>query len=356
MASLYQRPRSKFWWIKFKDSTGRTRRKSTKLRWDSAADTKKANLERNRRELTELGQHCGDEAQKWGKWAESFLALHYDKLTLRSYSFCWRNLSAFLRAKDKPFPSQLTYADCGEYVVWRTAGDAKNGIRPGGRNTALCELKVLAILAKEAARRGYIPSNPVVNIGIRREKPKEKIEITPEHLQLIHARLADEPEWMMTSFIIALYTGCRITETRIEIATCVDLERRQLRFADPKGGTDRAFTVPMRDELIPLFTRLIASGAAWTYEPQRLASLQWCKFFRRIGLPQYSFHCLRVTFISRGARAGVDERAMRRLVNHADSTIHKLYQRFTTDDLRGPLFAIPLPSLEKSPDSPAATA
>lgn len=354
MSSIYKRPRSPFWWIKFEDSSGRIIRQSLKLKWSSAADTQRALIERNHRETDELERAKGDPKQRWESWVPAFIELHYQNpLTLRSYSRCWRYILIFLRQRKLHFPAQVGYQDCVDYVAWRAAGDKSLGVLPGARNTALCELKVFSVVMKEARRRGFCAANPCASLGINKSKPKVKPEISTEHLELIHAKLAGEPEWMLTSFLISLYTGCRLSETRIELATCVDLERRKIHFADPKGG--KPFTIPMRDELQPMFMRLIASGAVWTYDPQPMASIKWIQFFRRIGLPQYSFHCLRVTFISIGARAGIDERAMMRLVNHARSAIHAVYQRFSCEDLRAPLAAIPLPSLGRNQDSSEAT-
>lgn len=352
MASLYKRARSPFWWIQFKDGAGRITRRSTKQKWAIPAETKKAELERARREVSELDRARGDSAQKWEAWVPAFLKLHCDKLTFKSYELHWRTIRIFLRSREIIYPTQLTYRHCVDFVAWRIAGDKPAGVKPVVHNTALVALKVLRLVMKQAVRRGFCASNPAAAMGIRMEKCKVKPEITEQHLRVIHDSLAGEPAWMLTAFTISLYTGCRIAETRIRM-DCVDLERRKIHFADPKGG--KPFTVPMRAELVPLFTRLAESGAEWTYDPQPMPSLVWCKFFKRISLSQYSFHCLRVTFISRGARAGVDERAMRRLVNHASETIHAVYQRFTTDDLRAPLDAIPLPSLERTRDCPEAT-
>ena len=44
MASLYVRKHSAYWWLKHCTATGRVVRKSTKLRADSTADTRRAVL------------------------------------------------------------------------------------------------------------------------------------------------------------------------------------------------------------------------------------------------------------------------------------------------------------------------
>jgi hypothetical protein len=97
--------------------------------------------------------------------------------------------------------------------------------------------------------------------------------------------------------------------------------------------------------LLPLLQRLKQSGRKTAYDLPPRASPCWSEFFRRIGLSTHCYHGLRVTFVARGARAGVDERAMMRLVNHATTTIHRVYQRYRIDDLRSPLERIPLPQM-----------
>jgi len=71
----------------------------------------------------------------------------------------------------------------------------------------------------------------------------------------IREALKDEPEWMQTSFDISLHTGCRLRETRIPV-NCIDFAENKITFPTPKGGEDRAFSVPMPTALRPLLERI----------------------------------------------------------------------------------------------------
>ena len=60
---------------------------------------------------------------------------------------------------------------------------------------------------------------------------------------------------MQVSFEIALHTGCRIRETRIPM-NCIDFAENKITFPAPKGGEDRAFSIPMPTALRPLLARI----------------------------------------------------------------------------------------------------
>ena len=55
---------------------------------------------------------------------------------------------------------------------------------------------------------------------------------------------------MRTCFEIAIYTGCRVSDTNMPLRD-IDLEAKTITLEKPKGGAERAFTVPMREELVP---------------------------------------------------------------------------------------------------------
>lgn len=146
---------------------------------------------------------------------------------------------------------------------------------------------------------------------------------------------------MRTGFEIALHTGCRLQATRIP-CDCIDLARNTIHFPIPTKGR-QPYTVPIHPNLLPTLTNIIARGETHTVPDIKGKSLAWRRFFDELHMPQYCFHCLRVTFISRGARAAIPETTMMRLVNHASTTVHRVYQRVGFSDLQTALGQIPLP-------------
>ena len=105
---------------------------------------------------------------------------------------------------------------------------------------------------------------------------------------------------MQVAFAISLHTGCRLRETRLPL-DCVDFKENKITFQAPKGGEDRAFSIPMPTALRPLFERLRQGRQKFTVEFPFQPSRRWQQFFIKINKPHLCFHCLRVTYVSRVA-------------------------------------------------------
>jgi len=177
-----------------------------------------------------------------------------------------------------------------------------------------------------------IPTTPLVNLKLHKDKPAKKPEITDEELAQIRRALQDEPEWMQVSFAIALHTGCRLRETRIPL-DCVDFRENKITFPSPKGGEDRAFSIPMPTALRPILERLKAQKRRYTLEFPFQPSRRWQQFFIKVELPHLCFHCLRVTYVNRLRRVGVPREVAMRMVNHASELVHRIYQREKVEDV-----------------------
>ena len=59
----------------------------------------------------------------------------------------------------------------------------------------------------------------------------------------------------------------------------------------------------------------------------------WREFFDDLGMPEICFHCTRVTFITWCHRQGIPENVIMKLVNHASTEIHRIYQRLNVVDV-----------------------
>lgn len=336
MASIYRKKKSPFWFIQFKDENGTRRNKSTPYRTDNPGDTVKARALRASMETKELTRSGGalDEGG-WENWVEKFLERHCESpLTFERYKDAWKWLAYWLQAKRYASPRAITYRNALEYIDWRTTYKKKTG-KTVSKNTAIFELKTFAMIMGEAVRLGHADANPLASLKLKRDKPAKKPELTDKEITAIQKRLKDEPEWMQVAFDIALHTGCRLRETRIA-RECVDLVENKITFAAPKGGEDRAFSIPMPTALRPLFERLFGdkkNKRKFTLEFPFQPSRRWQQFFIVIKKPHLTFHCLRVTYVNRLRRAGVPREAAMRLVNHSSELIHQIYQRERVDDV-----------------------
>lgn len=247
------------------------------------------------------------------------------------------------------FPCQVHRRHCLDYLKWRKEGHADLGMFPVCHNTALHEIKLLHLVMNEAIQRDFCVKNPAARLGIKKHKPAEKPEISDDDIQYIRTELRKEPQWMQDCFEIGLGTGLRLSETNLPLKDVDSV--RQTFTVRVKGGD--VFTTKFDNFLLPLFRRLKEDRGkdARALGMPHDASKQWWFFFRRIKRPQYCFHCLRVTFITRGARAGVPEAVMMKLAHHASETIHRVYTRLSVEDTGKYLemFSPPPPPTESSP-------
>ena len=333
MASLYRKQNSPFWFIQFIDSDGSRRNRSTGLRADSAPETVKARTLRAQMEAKELNRTAGElTGGGWESWVPQYLERHCQSpRTLQRYQGNWQWLALWMQDKHYHSPRAISYRNALEYVEWRTSYKKRTG-KTVGRNTAIMELKLLAMIMGEAVRLGHVEANPLVSLKLKRDKAAKKPELSDAEVAKIRKALMQEPEWMQIAFAISLHTGCRLRETRLPLAG-IDFKEDKITFPSPKGGEDRAFSVPMPSALRPLFQRLHKAKRKITLEFPFQPSRRWQQFFQKIKLPHLCFHCLRVTYVNRLRRVGVPREAAMRLVNHSSELIHKIYQREKVEDV-----------------------
>ena len=358
MASKYPRANSPYWWIKHKTPEGDYRCVSSGLRRDNVKETHSADrlVEKYEREEKKSNGQSERQGSAFAEWVPGFIETNYNRpetaKTFEAYGWRWHTVQKFLTAQQIKYPRQITYAHAWKYLEWRKAG--QDGVKMASHNTALHEVKFLSMLMTQAVRRGFAEGNPLLHPGIQKHKPAEKPAMTDEEIAKIRAELGRWPDWMRICFEIALYTGCRLSDTNVPLKD-VDLEAKTMTLEKPKGGAERAFTAPIREELVPLFARLkaergndqtaydfVATGSKWE-KPSKM----WWQFFKQneeLSLPHLTFHCTRVTFITRGARQGVPQSKMMKLVNHASEEIHRVYQRLVVADVREELNAIKIPA------------
>ena len=332
MAYLYRKSRSPFWYVVFFDAQGVERHRSTGFRADDPSETSKAKALRAELEAKEHHHAPGAGRESWDSWVPQFLKRHCEtEKTHERYVDAWKWLALWMQRERIHSARQLTYKRGIDYLDWRTTFKKRTG-KVVGRNTAIFELKTLSLVMGEAVRLGHADANPLSNLKLHKDKPAKKPELTDEELVRIQRALKEEPEWMQVSFAIALHTGCRLRETRIPL-DCINFRENKLTFPCPKGGEDRAFSIPMPSALKPVLERVKAERRRYTLEFPFQPSRRWQQFFLKMNMPHLCFHCLRVTYVNRLRRAGVPREAAMRLVNHASELVHQIYQREKVEDV-----------------------
>ena len=331
MASVFVRPKSRFYWVNFRDpGTGRIVRRSTGV--DTRAPEARRQAKRIEAEYTqrEMAAPRVLEPERWEAWAGDYLARRYvdrPKSALNS-RYALTDLLAYFRERGLRTPRMVSYADAAGFVPWRTSGATLKSV---GHNTALLRFNFFRVLMAEAVRRGFAPGNPCREVEVRKRAPKQKEEITAEHEQMILAALGHEPRWMHEQFLVLMRQGVRLSETLVPLEQ-IDTERMKITFK-LKGG--KMHTAALHPELLPLITQARTERRTTLIETAPSAAAVWCNFFKKHGLPSaarpYSAHCTRVTVITRLLRAGHPVAKVCAFIGHTEA-VNRIYRRLNSSD------------------------
>lgn len=352
MASLYKRARSPFWWIKYRDATGNIVRESTGLRHGQMLDTREAKKLEARRTVEERDS-AASVGEHWLAWVPDYIKARHDE---HSYSGQiwrnrWTNIYSFLCDQRILIPRQVLRSHAQAFIQWRS--QRHPGVRAACHNSALSELRMLSHLLNEAVNLGFVSRNPLLRLGIPTHPRKEKPELSDEQLELISDLIERDRghhhyQHLRNSFDIARWQGCRSSETLLNPQTDVELKRDAngkiiagtIRFRIKRN---RIHVTSLHPNLFALFDRLQREGATTTYPPHNdrhghpRIIYHWLLFQNRHQIkrliPGWTFHCLRVTAVTRLARANVPEAKAMRFIGHASSTVHRIYQRLQVHDL-----------------------
>jgi integrase len=330
MASYFTRNDSPFYWIRVQKPDGTWGGKSSGIRINAEGALRKIKQLTAQDTMREMDFDAGGGAHRFDSWVPQHLRSHYPNAkTVVRYLNAWSALSTYLAYREIISPQQVTYQVCMAYPEFRTNPPAKI-IRARSFNTALTELKVFSAIMQEAVRRSYVNANPCVKLGFKRHKPKQKSEITIEEQAIIEEALTKQDEWMRDCWLVAMRQGCRVAETAVPMRN-IDLKTKTVAF-NAKGS--RIHAAPIHDDLLPLIKKATAQKRKTLVLVPKYAPKKWHQFFKRIGLGHLSFHCTRVTVVTRLARAGHTLTQTKAYVGHASDTVHAIYQRLAPVDVR----------------------
>ncbi|MEI7553138.1 MAG: hypothetical protein WCL24_12495 [Verrucomicrobiota bacterium] len=273
--------------------------------------------------------------ERWETWVPAFVTRHYThpKSLVRAEG-AWKHWRSFLDQHTIPVPRALMYQHIVEFVSWRTAQKKRNGSLVS-KNTALCDLRIMSTIMREAVKLGLAGANPCASPGFKRDDAKEKNEMTDGELARIREKLpawaeANKEPWMPICFEVAIHQGCRLRETQLDLLRDVDFKRDTITF-HLKGG--RVFATKLHPKLKPQLEMIRDSGQRIACKVPMLASKRWREFLDSIECQHLSFHCTRVTVVTKLARAGVSEQQAMAYVGHSSELIHEVYQKLKPADL-----------------------
>jgi integrase len=330
VASYYQRSGSPYYWLRYQQPDGTWADKSSKVRADGIGALRKIKGLSAEHTMREMHRDRVGAANAFDTWVPTFLRQRYrNSKTLQRYLAAWSAVATYLEHVKVISPLQVTYRLCTDYPDFRTKPPT-NAIRARSYNTALTELKVFSAILQESVRRDYITANPCLRLGLKRTPPKQKPEITEKEQRRIEKALATRDAWMSDCWLVAMRQGCRLSETAVPLRN-IDLRQGTITFFG-KGG--RLHSAPVHSDLIPLVKRAQKERRQTLVRLPQYAAKKWHQFFRRIGLPHLSFHCTRVTVVTRLARQGHAISLTKAYVGHASDTVHAIYQRLAPADVR----------------------
>jgi hypothetical protein len=362
--SVYRRTGRAVWYAAFPDAkSGKRICRATEARVDDPQGFRKAwNWVREQaREGVLLRHEAG--GSEWGQWVDDWLHLRYrtQASSLTNALNWWSWLSLWLREVGCNTPRALDRSMVMRYPQWRTAQRKRSGKRVSF-NSAIQEIKLLARIMDEAIARGFAEKNPAARMGLKKDPPPEKpeltdgaVEIVRRELDRLEGALPLRERWRSIAFEVALHTGCRHGETEVPF-DLVDWAGNTMRFRDSKHN--KFYTIPIHPGLRALLDRLRAEGATRTVAlpVKRISSQTWSRFFKRLGrkyadrpeMQGLCFHSTRVTVITRFARDGVPIQQAMAYVHHGSELIHKIYQRLRPADVAPCVRALAYPQRDDS--------
>lgn len=331
MASIFTRKDSPHYWLRFKSPQGTWKAKATTWMAGNPLHRAKALEEAARISVNEKRPKIKDD------WILPFiLSYQANPKTIIHYRNSWRWLELYLVHRGIT-AEQFSPFEAEVYINWRTQPTRRISGRAVHRNQALRDIKIMKWIHRHGRLLGHWQMRDLDDYRLR-YAPNKRIKppFTDEQIARTRQAIAHLPagqEWMRVAFEIALATGCRLSETQIPLR-CVDLDANTITFPHPKGGADKAFTVPIPAALLPMLTGMKQAGLRQTCTLPPCASREFRVLFNRLGLYLHTFHSLRVTRASNLRRAGVPLAAAMRLLNHGSELIHETYVRHDVRDLR----------------------
>ncbi len=331
MASSYERKDSPFYWLRIKSPDGRWTFVSSGIRKDSAGAARK--IQQRVTEETAREKRMNTETSALlARWVPGWIGYHYtNPKSARRAMNAWAHLSAFLKERRVIHPEEVTYGLCHDFMKWRTDEEAceDEGRRLGNWNTALTELRILGTIMQEAMAQGYVMANPCARLRLGRKDVKGKRPIEPHEQEIIEHALKDAEEWLRDSWLVGIKQGCRLGEVEVPLDQ-ISIPNRAIPFR-VKGG--RIHPAPLHRDLIPLVIRRRSEGREKLIDLPKSPSKEWINFFRKCGFDDLSYHCLRVTVITRFALADVTSEKAMQYVGHCNELTHAIYRKLKPRDV-----------------------
>ena len=398
MASIHQRPRSKFYYASYRNETGAWALRSTKQTTNKAAlnvamEWEKAGSLARKGELTRAvalrilgemvetatGEMLDDPTAS--EFLEEWLA--HKKLTKSAgtharYKPAITNFIKFLGVRAQKTLRGITATDIANFRTKQTEAGK-------GNSSANLDLKIIRIALQSAHKRGILRTgNPADCVEPLESDEQERQPFAWEQIEKLLGVASKEWRGMI---LMGAWAGLRINDAASLTWNCIDLQELSLSFSPQKTRQTKRDKKPLKvalherivewleaqttsdDPHAPLFPslcgkktgsagglsnafRLLMDKANVTAQQTRTHT----KESKGRGFTPLSFHSLRHSLVSTLANADVSPDIRKAIAGHTCDRAHSAYTHFDLATQRRALAALPASNAERSSDKGAISA
>lgn len=373
MASVFKRPRSKFWHAGWRGADGKFQLRSTKqidrtkaltiaLEWERV-DKKigKGEVVENqiRQVINDLLEKVGESTcdvptirQWFTDWQAEKEASRSEK-TAERYKSVVDEFLAHLGNRADKLLTVLMPRDIQGYVAKRQ----KEGL---SSTTVNLDAKILRTALNRARRQGIIQTNPAEAVDLPERRSVERGTFTPAEIKM----LLDEckgTEWE-TLILFGYYTSARLGDSTKMLWDKMNLTDGTMEFFE--GKNQKWLILPMHPELHRHLLKLAGIDKPQKHITPKMAELGpggrhgLSEGFKRIvvkaglslqtvegsgirNISKRTFHALRHSFTSALANAGVAPELRMKLTGHKSAAVHKGYTHLELETLRNAIGKLP---------------
>ena len=387
MGSLFKKPRSPFWWVRFRSAGKEYRLSSDKTdRKEAAAFLKRKQAEVKgcfsldeavQRVLTLLADlPPGDQdkrradvvrtllqghgqrltfAEAWVEWAK--LPMKTGPATIRGYRAVWKRFSAWAAKQGLTCVQQVTETQAQDYAadLWSSRVTA---------STFNMHKRFLAGLFRRLRPKTGLVSNPWDVVETLENSQESRRDLTVAELQKIIGSATGN---LRTMLIVGLFTGLRLADVVNLRRDAVNLEANMIEVVPRKTARKgKRIRVPIHPFVRAHLAPLLRVAAEYLFPEEREQYLKDrgsvtrriqqhivnCKIqtteavngsHRRRAIIRVGFHSLRHSFVSLCAAAGAPQHVIQQLVGHGSPAMTEHYTH-VDDGQRNAALAL-LPSL-----------
>jgi integrase len=357
--TVYQRGRSAFWWVRYRDRDGRIRKESTGVTDRQEAER----FLRDRLDARDEGQLpvvLASKSLTFDGWVDWFLEKR-SRPPFRAEKTHIENLNAlkFLRPAFGTLRlAEITPEAIEDYIEDRLSMGrrihTKFGLQHRGKlkpATVHQEFRILRRIFSVAVKQKRLSVNPctMVEFPVSVAKTTRKPHYVPASEQERIEYFA--PSYLRHTIVIILEMGLRPYKELMPMQKSqVDLENRLVHIPDSKTPSGEG-DMPMTDLAWQAFKEQVEESANSEYlfpslKPKAkkpyITNLKrsWAKTLQRAGVKHFSLYELRHTFATRLSAGGVADHFVTQMLRQGDAVVFKRYSQAKLNMMREALLRL----------------